>query len=306
MSYFVSISFLLLTLISCAGDKGSTGSHNTPTDRNPTALSVETGDLQSSIYFNNEKRDVAKIRDVLGKVKAIPDRSSRIMAVTQEFLGTPYVGATLNIPGKEQLYVNTSGVDCATFVETVIALTLGAETENPDVEEYLKILQSLRYRDGVVSGFPSRLHYTSEWAADNIKRGNFREISGDFEFSQQRVKTIDFMTKHRDLYPPMKDEKVFKAIQDNEKALKDLHFAFIPTNQVKKAAGSFLKRGDVVAIVTDKPGLDVSHVGFIDIHKGVPYLVHASSKYKKVINDTVPLSEYLKRQKSPGIRVFRL
>lgn len=295
---------LILNLCSSANSVGAGGTDGQTADK--TEISDQGAGESINVYYNDEKADIAKIEAVLNKVKGIPDVRERLIAVTQEFIGTPYVGGTLNIPPKEQLYVSTTGLDCLTFVETAISLTEASGKENPRLDDYLKTLLNIRYRNGEIDGFPSRLHYLSEWALDNDRRGNIKEISGEFDRSEKRVKTLDFMTKHRQLYPPLVSDDVFKAIQKNESALKNLQYYIIPTAEVNNAAKSFLKSGDMVAIETNKPGLDASHVGIINIKNGIPYLIHASSKYKKVINDSNPLKDYLKRQGSPGIRVFRL
>lgn len=305
MRIVFSIITLMLFLGSCTrADAGkSSGSARAGACEE---IAGKAEDLPLDPFYNDEKVDVAKLKAVLDKVKDIPDINDRVIAITQEFIGTPYVGATLNVPSGEQLYVNTTGLDCLTFVETVISLASAAATDSHSVEDYLRKLRSIRYRDGAIDGYPSRLHYISEWSIDNGRRGNIKEISGECRLSEKKVKTIDFMTRNRNLYPALKDEAVFQAIKENEKPLKDLHYAIIPTAEVNHAAKNFLKSGDIVAIETTKPGLDVSHVGVINIQNGIPYLIHASSKYKKVINDTLPLRDYLKRQGSPGIRVFRL
>lgn len=269
---------------------------------------ASSGDVKAppAPFYNNEREDVGKIEELLEKTRAVGDVNERVVAIAREFIGTPYKGGTLNIPEEEQLYVNTTGMDCTTFVETVVALAMLEGNGSAGVDGFLRNLQSLRYRDGIIDGYPSRLHYISEWALDNDSRGNLTEITPGCRQAVARVKTIDYMTRNRGLYPALTDKSVFDAIMENEKALKDLHFSVIPSDRVDEAARECLKSGDIVAIVTDKEGLDVSHVGIINIKGGIPYMIHASSKYKKVVEDTVPLREYLYRQKSPGVRVFRI
>lgn len=300
MHNLISIISLVFILNFCTS-AATVRNDNDSTCRSSTLSSENTA--HSQVYFNDEKTDKAKIQSVLNKVKDIDDVNERVIAITQEFIGIPYVGGTLNVPSEEQLYVNTKALDCLTFVETVIALAL---SEQPHIEDYISHLQSIRYHNGEIDGYASRLHYISEWSIDNARRGNFKEISSECGLSQKNVKTIDFMTKNRKLYPALEKDEVFKAIKKNESVLKNLEYSYIPAGMVNKAAKSCLKSGDIVAIVTNKPGLDVSHVGIINIKNGIPYLIHASSKYKKVINDTLSLQDYLKRQGSPGIRVFRL
>lgn len=304
MKPFLSIATLILALNCCSS--GSGGHTADSREDSGSEQRLEEAVRAADVFFNDSAADVAKIEAVLAKVKEIPDVNGRIVAATQEFIGTPYIGGTLNLPKREQLYLNTTGVDCSTFVETVIALAMASGTDHPDIDTFLGRLQSIRYRDGKIDGYPSRLHYISDWAIDNARRGNFREITPDYPHSEKRVKTIDYMTANRSQYRALADEAVYEAIKRHETPLKNLHFSIIPTAQVENAASSFLKSGDIVAIVTDKPGLDVSHVGVVNIKNGIPYLIHASSKYKKVVNDTVPLKTYLQRRKSPGLRVFRV
>lgn len=306
MNYLLSIFTFVLTLNFCSASVVEQNSETTGSNSDTKELSVQKKEDPGPVFYDDEKRDTAKISAILSKAKEIPELGERVVAITQEFIGTPYVGFTLNLPPEEMLYVNTSGLDCLTFVETVIALAKGADSKTPSLNDYLNNLQSIRYHDGKIDGYPSRLHYISEWSIDNSRRGNFKEITADCDLAQQRVKTINFMTKNRNLYPAMKEVEVYEAIKRNEAPLKDLHYFIIPTSQVDKAAKGFLKSGDIVAIETTKPGLDVSHVGVVKVKNGIPYLIHASSKYKKVVNDTTPLRDYLKRQGSPGIRVFRL
>lgn len=296
MQHVILIIGLLMTLNFCRSAVTSDGN----------AGSSPTVEKHIDAFYNDSTRDVAKIQTVLDKTKQIKNLNDRIIAITQEFTGIPYVGGTLNIPTREQLYVNTSGFDCLTFVETVIAIAKASDDNNPDIDDFLSYLQSIRYRDGHINGYPSRLHYISEWAIDNGLRGNLKEISEDCGLAVKKTKTIDFMTRNRHLYQALSSDSIYQAIKNNEKPLENLEYYIIPASEVEKAAVNFLQSGDIVAIVTNKQGLDVSHVGVLNIKNGIPYLIHASSKYKKVINDTLPLKDYLNRQKSPGIRVFRI
>ena len=81
--------------------------------------------------------------------------SAAMVRIGCTYLGTPYVAHTLDLEGEERLIVNRQEVDCILFVEYTLAEALGGSfNEN---------LQRIRYRNGVIDGYTSRLHYTSDW-----------------------------------------------------------------------------------------------------------------------------------------------
>ena len=53
-----------------------------------------------------------------------------------------------------------------------------------------------------------------------------------------------------------------------------------PKENVEKIENE-LKNGDLVAIVTDKPGIIISHVAMVTYVNNIPHLTHASSTLKQ-------------------------
>ena len=43
--------------------------------------------------------------------------------------------------------------------------------------DFIYNLKRMRYRSGEINGYPSRLHYVSDWIVDNRFRGNFADRS---------------------------------------------------------------------------------------------------------------------------------
>ena len=65
--------------------------------------------------------------------------------------------------------------------------------------------------------------------------------------------------------------------------------------------------GDIIAITTNLPGLDVAHVGIAEYINGKLHLLHASSTLGKVVVSEEPLRQMLRNHKSwSGIRVVRM
>mgnify|MGYP004455239895 FL=1 len=100
-----------------------------------------------------------------------------IALVGQSFLGTPYVEKTLEVGDTETLVVNFSGLDCTTFVENVMAFTALLKKQQSDFQDFTSELETIRYRNGEMNGYPSRLHYFTEWIRNNEKKGLVKDLS---------------------------------------------------------------------------------------------------------------------------------
>ena len=99
------------------------------------------------------------------------DRQATTLWIARQFMGVPYVAHTLEVNDREQLVVNTRQLDCTTLVETVTALKLCITKDKRTWRDYLSTLRNLRYRQGKIDGYPSRLHYFTDWideAADGF------------------------------------------------------------------------------------------------------------------------------------------
>ncbi|MFV0365520.1 MAG: N-acetylmuramoyl-L-alanine amidase-like domain-containing protein [Mangrovibacterium sp.] len=225
--------------------------------------------------------------------------STNIIHVAKSFLGTPYVANTLEGYVHEQLVVNLSEVDCTTFVECVLAIT-----RSSNYTDFKSELQKIRYRQGQIVDYSSRLHYFSDWLYDNKQLGIIQDI--DTNFQQSYYKKIDFMSTHPNSYPALAhNAELTEQMKTIEKQLSARQQYFIPQDEIQ-ANESKLQNGDVVAIVTNIVGLDVVHTGFIIFENGRAHLLHASSKKKKVVISDEPIVDILKLYKSRiGIMVAR-
>jgi hypothetical protein len=87
-------------------------------------------------------------------------------------------------------------------------------------------------------------------------------------------------------------------------------FAYVPVRKIARL-GDQVREGDIVAFVTDIPGLDVQHVGFLIASKGSRGksswgLLHASSRAGHVTTEA-SLVQYAKGLKHCiGVRIIRI
>src|SRR5690606_201421 len=107
------------------------------------------------------------------------DFGETIITVGKTFIGIPYVAKTLEIGETESLVINLQAMDCTTCVENVLAFSLMVEHQKKDFNTYTATLETIRYKDGNLDGYASRLHYFSEWIADNEKKGFLKDMTSE-------------------------------------------------------------------------------------------------------------------------------
>jgi hypothetical protein len=228
-----------------------------------------------------------------------------LTSIGKSFLGIPYVAKTLEVGNKENLVINLQGLDCTTYVENVLAFGVMLSRGKNSLDDFAAILKSIRYRDGRLKGYPSRLHYFSEWIANNDQKGLVKEITSELG-GKPITKDINFMSSNRDLYPFLAAEDNFLQIKASERYLNDRPIYVLAKDKIE-AQEQLLKSGDIIALATSIEGLDVTHTGFaIHMPDGRIHLLHASSANEEVEISELPLADYLKGiRHNTGIMVAR-
>jgi hypothetical protein len=246
---------------------------------------------------------ISKIEQVQDLEK--PDFGQTMVAIGKTFLKTPYVAKTLEIGETETLVVNLQGLDCTTFVENVLAFSLMLKEDKTSFENFIETLETIRYKDGYLDGYASRLHYFSEWIANNAKKGLLQDITGEIG-GAEITKDINFMSEHRDLYPFLADDSNFEKIKASEKFLNSRPICVLAQDQIAKNE-HLIQSGDIIALATSINGLDVTHTGIATREAdGRIHLLHASTGSMEVEVSEKPLAEYLKKVKgNTGIMVAR-
>lgn len=229
----------------------------------------------------------------------------------QKFLDRPYVASTLEVGDEETLVVNTRQLDCTTLVETVTALTLCAYRNLYTYRDYLNALVAMRYRQGIIDGYPSRIHYFTDWIMENSQAGIVNEIqSPNPPFSAIQTVEVNYMSTHPKAYKALRKHPDFlPMIAEMEQRVSGHQFRYIPKAAVKDgtALREAVKDGDIIAITCKKPGLDIAHLGFAVWHKDGLHLLNASQLHKKVIDEPMLLGQYLSKHPShTGIRIIRI
>ncbi len=229
------------------------------------------------------------------------------LKVAESFIGTPYAAHTIETPDAEIVKVHLSGLDCYTFIESSLAISRLIKEKNYSFSNYLKEIESIRYRSGKLSGWTSRLHYFSDWIYDLSQRGIVKNITKDLG-GIPYVKKINFMSANFKAYPKLKNNPAFTdSIKKIESVINKRKYYFIPQDSIANIEGKIFS-GDILGITTNIPGLDISHTAIaVRLDDGRVHILHAPNVGKKVQISSLPLSEYIKSHKhQTGIMVVRI
>jgi hypothetical protein len=235
-------------------------------------------DSNLSIHFEGNLYAQTPIQEISGK--ADKERFQRVMqdaitqkmyqrpmgeivqAIAKQFLGTPYQEDLLDKDKEETLVITLNKFDCVLFVETVSAMARGVAVQDYSYETFVARIRQQRYWNGQMNGYGSRLHYFSEWILDNQKRGAVKNIGHELGGIPLHKK-LNFMSQNRQSYPRLvRNDEAYRRIVEMEDKLDGVAVDYIPTNQIHRAYAQ-LQPGDIVAVATNIPGLDVSHTGLV-------------------------------------------
>lgn len=232
------------------------------------------------------------IEEKINKAKTIKEFPEKIVSVGESFIGTPYNTHILN---DDSLTTRIDSLDCWTFVENTVAITLSSTTENGNYNLYKQILIRLRYRNGINNGYISRIHYFLEWKT-NLEKRDVASNYSEYLNGTQMHKNLSYISAHA----PDSLKQVLKKIETNICAD---GFYYVDKGQIDD---SRLMDGDIVGFVSIKPDLDVEHLGIVKKINGIAYFIHASNKCGVCVSN-LPLKEYLNQNSTKiGIIVVRV
>ncbi len=199
-----------------------------------------------------------------------------------------------------------TGLDCTTFLENAVVFARCIKEDETSFKDYQRELQNIRYRDGIINGYPSRLNYFSDWIYYNEKKGIIEDVTKKIG-GEQIIFNVNFMSKHPNLYASLKSNPEFiPVIRNQEKEIAERVYYYIPKARVS-AIENKIQDGDLIAFTSNVKGLDINHVGIaVRLNDNKIHLLNAPNVGYKVQISKTPLSDYLvKERKDSGIIVLR-
>jgi hypothetical protein len=203
---------------------------------------------------------------------------SRLLALGERFLGTPYAYSPLGegegVDPDPRFRLDQ--VDCLTFVETVMALAL-----SDTAEDVLHLLDSIRYRGR--PEYAARNHLMeAQWLPSNAAKGWIRDVTpalgGPAAAVSEKVLSAEAWasTTGRALELPPGSRPVGR-----------FPLSVLPVEAVAARAGSWPSGTLLLLVREDAPWrvTRISHLGFVLQRDGRTYLRHATRGWKDGVVD---------------------
>jgi uncharacterized short protein YbdD (DUF466 family) len=302
--------FFLFTIIILSGCIAKSKCQNIPGENGPADSLAETlADSRAVSLANSgiicQDKDIEILGGAFTQFGDYQGSTAELMLMLGDYFAkSPYVEHTLEHE-PEALVVNLREFDCTTFLESCLAIARSIRSGKPDFEQFTSELRNIRYRNGIVEDYTSRIHYFSDWIYLNNQKQLIMDISkevGGTSFSRE----VSFMSTHPDSYRQLaKDRELIEIIAVQEQKISAREMYFVSKDRIAELEAD-LKEGDIVGITTSISGLDIIHVGLLIRKSGRIHLLHASSRSKKVLISEEPLEDYLANNKSAtGIMIAR-
>jgi hypothetical protein len=269
----------------------------------PKSISIKAG-------VNVKPKDtLEKFNWVMSEIKKNKWQDMEIGDLTANvgklFLGTPYVGGTLDPEGPEKCIVDLMGLDCVTLFENSLDIARIIKKGKNSFDDLISEVSYTRYRGGTLKDYTSRLHYTADWFYDNEGKGVISDMSQRLGGKKFPYKVF-FMSEKSKYYRALKEnESLIPVIKKFEEKINKRAYYYIPKDKIPSIEKR-LKSGDIIAFATNKKGLDYAHTGLVYLDENYyPRLLHASS-VDKVVKIDLPIVEYINKIDSDiGISIAR-
>lgn len=214
--------------------------------------------------------------------------SARIDALSSLFLGVPYTDLPLGDgeagPEPGPLF-RTDGVDCQTYVETVLAMANARS-----LDQAKAVLTDIRYADGKPS-FQSRNHFTeAQWLPENSRKGYLKDAVPGID-RRAPAETLTLVKSEWTQVPGLK-RLIDANVPDGKYQVR-----YLPLEEARKREKD-VTPGTIVMVVRESDParvVRISHMGFVIAKGGGKVVRHASTGKDRAVLDE-PYDAFMLRQ----------
>ena len=241
------------------------------------------------------EEDSLKVMEIISDVSQKGGSlGERIVVAAPSLEGIPFAEASDN-DSVATIMVNLHGLDRFEFLNNVIAIAKTSEKIDPTFRDYVGFYESLSRRKGEDTGFSSRLFYGADWIVDNVFRGNVKEMTEYLTGGGFKTKTFDYISRHSDEFPAMKDSATVEKIKMVEMGYRSHRIPHLKKQSAgNKSLHELMHDGDIIFMLAPEMDYDIYDIGIVEMKDGVPYLTHLPVNPGSVTSDPYPMARLFK------------
>lgn len=239
-------------------------------------------------------QDSARVMELIKKAAAEDTYGGKIVAAAKAMQGIPRAKAADN-DSLGTLMIRLDSLNQREFIYLALAAARTAEQSIPTIHDFEKNLENISRRKGKDEGFTSQFLYGSDWIVDNIYRGNLKEMTEYLENGNNRTKTLDYVSRHPDEFPAMKDSTTAEKVKVIEFGYRSHRIPHLKKQSIgNKEVKELMKNGDIIILNPLETDFDIYDIGIVSIEGGEPHLIHISRENNQVRLDPYPLQRLFK------------
>lgn len=238
--------------------------------------------------------DSARVMKLLEAASAGESFDQRIALAAKALQGTPFAPAADN-DSIGTIVVRLDSLNQREFIYVTLAAAKTASLTSPTIRDFEKNLENISRKKGKDEGFPSQFMYGADWIEDNIYRGNIKEMTEYLEGGNYRTKTLDYVSRHPELFPAMSDPDVAEKIRFNEFSFRSHRIPHLKKHSIgNKNIRQLMQNGDIIILLHPDADFDIYDIGIVSLENAEPTLIHFSKENNAIALDPYPLTRLFK------------
>lgn len=251
--------------------------------------------MMGEVRYHCEK-DSEAVMDLLSKISSEAPIGERVSQAAAALCGIPAAESADN-DSIGNILIRLDSLSRREFINVALAAAIAASKTDPDVKDFEKALENVSRKKGKDEGFASQFFYGSDWIVDNKYRGNIEEMTEYVENGNYKTKTLDFITRHKDQFPAMKNQEVADKVQVSEMGFRSHRVPHLKKQSVNnKTIKELFQDGDIIIMLPPDYDFDIYDMGILTIKDGEPYMTHISKEKAEIAQDPFTLSRLFKNE----------
>lgn len=241
-------------------------------------------------------QDSEKVMEIITQASKGETYGDKITEAAKAMQGIPF-GKAADNDSLGTIMIRLDSLSQREFIYLAMAAAKTAEQSLPTLREFERNIENISRRKGVDEGFTSQFLYGADWINDNIYRGNLKEMTEYLGGGGFRTKTLDYVSRHPEEFPAMKDSVTAAKIKIVEFGFRSHRIPHMKKQSIgNKAVKDLLQNGDIIIMNPPDIDFDIYDIGIVSMENGEPTLIHIPRNQGKVVLDPFPLTRLFKNE----------